>query len=220
MPIAPSAAARKRRRIVPLTPERWPDLERLFGAKGACAGCWCMWMRLPAAEFRRAKGEGNRRALRALASRRPPGLIAYDAGEPVGWVAVAPRDEYERLANSRVLEPIPGEGVWAAPCFFVKPTHRGAGLGVELLEAAATFARRGGARSVEGYPTTNRAERQPPAFVHMGFESTFRRAGFTEIARRSPTRPILRRELARRLPARQPVTAGRTPRTTKVRTRG
>lgn len=53
-----------------------------------------MWMRLPLAEFNRLKGEGNRRALRALVARRPPGLIAYEAGEPVGWVAVAPRAEY------------------------------------------------------------------------------------------------------------------------------
>jgi GNAT superfamily N-acetyltransferase len=183
---------------VPLTPARWPDLERLFGEKGACAGCWCMWMRQPLAEFRRLKGEGNRLALRALVARRPPGLLAYDAGEPVGWVAVAPRGEYLRLGNSRVLEPVPGERVWAAPCFFVKPSHRGRGLTAALLEAAAAFAGRKGARCIEGYPTTNRAQRQPPAFVHTGFESTFRRAGFAEIARRSPTRPILRRELAGR----------------------
>jgi GNAT superfamily N-acetyltransferase len=218
---APRAgAAPKRLRILPLTPGRWPDLERLFGEQGACAGCWCMWMRLPAAEFRRLKGAGNRRALRVLVARRPPGLLAYDAGEPVAWVAVAPRGEYLRLANSRVLEPVPGEDVWAAPCFFVKPSHRGGGLGVQLLEAAATFARRGGARSVEGYPTSNRAERQPPAFVYGGFESTFRRAGFTEVARRSPTRPILRRGLARRLRRRTPVAAGRVRRTTRAGGRG
>jgi GNAT superfamily N-acetyltransferase len=228
VPVARGGAGRRPRtrsgsrrwRIVPVTPERWPDLERLFGAKGACAGCWCMWMRLPAAEFRRSKGEGNRRALRALVARRPPGLIAYEAGEPVGWVAVAARDEYQRLANSRVLEPVPGEGVWAAPCFFVSPSHRGAGLAAELLEAAAAFARRWGARSVEGYPTTNRSERQPPAFVYTGFESTFRRAGFTEVARRSPTRPILRREIARRTPARTPGTAGRVHRTLSGGRRG
>ena len=93
-------------------------------------------------------------------------------------MAVAPREEYRRLENSRVLEPVPGERVWAAPCFFVKASHRGAGMTLALLDAAAAFAKRKGAHSVEGYPTTNRAERQPPAFVHTGFESTFRRAGF------------------------------------------
>ena len=199
----PSRARRTRSRrlstrIVPVTPGRWADLERLFGDKGACAGCWCMWMRLPAAEFRRGKGAGNRRALRALVAKRPPGLIAYVSDEPAGWVAVAPREEYVRLGNSRVLEPVEGERVWAAPCFFIGREHRGAGLTAALLEAAAYHAARNGARAIEGYPNMNRAERQAPAFVWTGFESTFKRAGFTEIARRSPTRPILRKALGRR----------------------
>ena len=93
---------------MPVTPAHWPDLVRLFGEKGACAGCWCMWMRLPLAEFRRGKGDGNRRALRALVARRPPGLLAYVNGEPVGWVAAAPREEYVRLENARVLAPVEG----------------------------------------------------------------------------------------------------------------
>ena len=112
-------------RIVPVTPERWPDLVALFGEKGACAGCWCMWMRLPLAEFRRGKGAGNRRALRALVARRPPGLLAYVNGEPVGWVAAAPREEYVRLGNSRMLAPVEGERVWSAPCFYIHRDQRG-----------------------------------------------------------------------------------------------
>jgi len=66
-----------------------------------------------------------------------------------------------------------------------------------LLEAAAAYAKKQGARAIEGYPNVNRAERQPAAFVWSGFESTFKRAGFSEIARRSPTRPILRKALRR-----------------------
>ena len=190
-------AASKSTRIVPVTAGRWPDLEQLFGEKGACAGCWCMWMRLPTAEFRRGKGAGNRSALRALVAKRPPGLIAYVGGEPAGWVAVAPRAEYVRLDNSRVLAPVEGERVWAAPCFYIHRAHRGSGLTAMLLEAAAAYAKKQGARAIEGYPNVNRAERQPAAFVWSGFESTFKRAGFSEIARRSPTRPILRKALRR-----------------------
>jgi len=190
-------------RIAPVTSENWPDLVRLFGAKGACGGCWCMFMRLPLAEFNRGKGEGNRRALRALVRRRPPGLIAYAGDEPVGWVAVAPREEYARLANSRVLAPVPGEGVWSAPCFYVKSGYRGSGLSRALLEGAAEFARRHGAASLEGYPNANRAEKQPAAFVYTGFESTFKRAGFREVARRSPRRPILRLEFTARSAAKR-----------------
>ena len=157
-----------------------------------------MWMRLPLAEFRRGKGDGNRRALRALVARRPPGLLAYVNGEPVGWVAAAPREEYVRLENSRVLAPVEGERVWSAPCFYIHRDQRGTGLCAQLLEAAAAFAARHGAGSIEGYPNMNRAARQPAAFVWSGFESTFRNAGFREIARRSPTRPIMRRTLGAR----------------------
>jgi len=154
-----------------------------------------MWMRVPSAQFRRGKGAGNRRALRRLVGARPPGLIAYDGEVPVGWIAVAPREEFVRLQTSRVLAPVEGEGVWSAPCFYVAASHRGRGLNEVLLTAATEWAAANGARSLEGYPNTNRKTRQPAAFVWTGFESTFRRAGFREIARRSPTRPILRRAL-------------------------
>ena len=156
-----------------------------------------MWMRLPAAEWRAGKGDANRRALRRLVAKRPPGLIAYEGDEPVGWIAVAPREEYVRLGTSRVLAPVPGDNVWAAPCFFVHASHRGSGVSAALLAAAVAVAREHGARSLEGYPNVNRAERQPAAFVYTGFASTFERAGFSEIARRSPVRPIYRRALAR-----------------------
>ena len=180
-------------RIEPLTPERWDDLVALFGPNGACGGCWCMWMRRPLAAFRAGKGAGNRRALHTLVKQGPPGLLAYVGDEPVGWVAVAPREVYTRLANSRVLAPVPGDGVWAAPCFFVKAGHRGRGLHGALLAAASAYARAQGARSLEGYPNVDTKTRQPAAFVFSGFESTFRASGFREVARRSPKRPILRR---------------------------
>ena len=193
-----TSSANSRWKIVPVTPSRWTDLERLFGPKGACAGCWCMFMRLPTAEYRRGQGEGNRRALRALVQKRPPGLLAYEEGEPVGWIAVAPREEFQRLENSRVLSPVPGEHVWSSPCFYVKAGHRGGGLSLALLRAATAYAERKGAASLEGYPNANSAQKQAAAFVWTGFESTFLRAGFREVARRSPKRPILRRVLGGR----------------------
>ena len=82
----------------PLTPGRWRDLERLFGLRGACAGCWCMWWRLSRPEWNRGKGDGNRKAFRKLVrSGAEPGVLAYADGEPVGWCAVAPREQYPRL---------------------------------------------------------------------------------------------------------------------------
>jgi hypothetical protein len=54
--------------IRPLTPDDWPAVECLFGPKGACGGCWCMWWRLPVhgRAWREAVGAPNRRALRTL----------------------------------------------------------------------------------------------------------------------------------------------------------
>ena len=178
-----------------LTAGRWADLVKLFGPRGACAGCWCMWFRLPRAEFDRLRGDGTRRRLNALArSPLPPGLIAYRGDEPVGWCAVAPRAAYPRLARSRVLAPVDDQPVWSVTCFFVARGARGQGVTRTLLAAAAAFAARHGATVLEGYPVEPRV-RQPDTFVYHGLLSAFTRTGFREVARRSPSRPIVRRAL-------------------------
>lgn len=178
----------------PLTPDRWDDLEVLFGARGACGGCWCMAWRLRPSEFRVGKGEGNRRALRAVVKKGPPpGVLAYKGDTPVGWCAVAPRAAYPRLANSKVLAPVDEKEVWSVTCLFVRREHRRKGLSGELLRAAAGLARSLGAEFVEGYPTDTKGEDQPAPFVWTGLPSAFVKAGFAEVARRSETRPIMRK---------------------------
>ncbi len=179
----------------PLTAARWPDLERLFGPNGACGGCWCMFWRQTRAGYRAGKGERNRRALRALVrSGRVPGVLAYAGGEPVGWCAVEPREAYSALSRSRTLAPVDDRPVWSVPCFFVARTWRGRGVVAALLEAAARHARRRGGRILEAYPVDPRGE-MADAWMYTGAASTFRRAGFEEVARRSRTRPIVRRRL-------------------------
>lgn len=179
-----------------LTAACWKDLETLFGERGACGGCWCMYWRLSRPAFQRQKGEGNRRAFKKLvAAGSPPGLLAYAGGQPVGWCAIAPRAEYPKMARSRVLEPVDAQPVWSVSCLFVAKPYRRRGLSVRLLEAAADYARRRGARIVEGYPVEPRQADMPDPFVWTGLASAFRRAGFTEVARRSATRPIMRRNL-------------------------
>ncbi len=186
--------ARATWRIEPLTPERWRDFTALFGARGACAGCWCTWPRLTHAEFRAATPDRRRATIRrVVGAGEPPGLLAYDGDRAVGWVAVAPRATYPRYATSRVLAPVDDAPVWSVPCFFVAASHRRRGLTVALLKAACAFAARRGARLVEGYPIDTDGERRPAAFVWNGLVGAFAAAGFREVARRSPTRPIMRR---------------------------
>ena len=176
----------------PLTPKRWPDLERLFGPRGACAGCWCMWWRLSRPEWNQGKGEGNRKAFRKLVrSRVEPGVLAYADGEPVGWCAIAPREQYPRLGNSRILSPVDDQPVWSVSCFFIARGFRHRGLSVELLRAAVDLARTSGATVIEGYPHDTK-KTTADAFVYTGLASSFRKAGFREVARRSKTRPIMR----------------------------
>jgi GNAT superfamily N-acetyltransferase len=193
-PVAPAPAGPLA--VAPLTPGRWSDLERLFGPRGACGGCWCMTPRLSRAEYERGKGEGNRAALRALVDAgAQPGLIGYRGGQPVAWCALGPRQEFGLLARSRVLAPVDDAPVWSIVCLFVDRSARHQGLSVAMLEAAAGHVRARGGRIVEGYPVEPRQGEVPPVFAYTGLAAAFRAAGFREVARRSPTRPIMRRPL-------------------------
>lgn len=156
-----------------------------------------MWWRLSAAQWRAQKGEGNRKAMQGLVKAGArPGLLAYADGQAVGWCAVAPREKYVRFAASRVLKAVDDQPVWSVTCFFIARAWRRRGITRQLLEAAAKFAMQQGARILEGYPIEPRRD-QPDAFVYTGLSSAFRKAGFKEVARRSPSRPIFRRRLKR-----------------------
>jgi GNAT superfamily N-acetyltransferase len=180
--------------IVPLTPARWRDFEELFGPRGACGGCWCMTPRLSRRDYEERKGEPNRRAMHRLVERGPPpGLLAYRDGAAVGWIAVAPRAEYRQLAGSRILAPVDAAPVWSIVCLFLRKDARRQGLSARLIRAAADFAFARGARIVEGYPQDPRQDAMPDVFAWTGIASAFEKAGFREVARRSPTRPIMRR---------------------------
>jgi GNAT superfamily N-acetyltransferase len=177
---------------VPATPERWDDLAALFGERGDPSRCWCMWFRRPAREF--GKSDANREGLREIvAAGREPGLLAYDGGgRPVGWVSVAPREEFlPRLRRSPAYHPFPGEGVWSVLCFVVKVGHRRQGIASALLDAAVRYARDHGAAAVEGHPVDTGGARASSASIYLGVSSMFQEAGFTEIDRRG-THPVYR----------------------------
>jgi GNAT superfamily N-acetyltransferase len=197
--MTPHANRKLKLSFQPLTPNRWPDLERLFGERGACGGCWCMWWRLTRARFNEQKGRKNKAAFKNIvASNQRPGVLGYVNGEPVGWCAVAPRESYQVLERSRVLGRVDDQPVWSVTCLFVAKPYRQAGLSRELLRAAAAHATNCDATVVEGYPVDPRKASMPDAFAWTGLASTFRRAGFKEVARRSATRPIMRLAAARK----------------------
>ena len=179
----------------PVTPKRWPDLENLFGERGACGGCWCMVWRLKRSDWVAGKGKSNRLALKTIVERDDrPGLLAYVGDEPVGWISVAPREEFIALERSRVLAPVDETPVWSISCLFVAKPYRRHGLSVKLIDAAVKFAAKQGATAVEAYPYVPYADTMPAAFAWTGIASAFEQAGFREVARRSKARPIMRRK--------------------------
>jgi GNAT superfamily N-acetyltransferase len=186
--------------VHPLTPDRWADLEALFGpTRGAISGCWCMWFRLTRGGWNELGREGRKRAFKRLVSEGPPpGLLAYKAGREdesaVGWCAIAPREATPRLASSRVAKPIDDQPAWAITCFYIDRTHRRQGMMAALVRAATRYARDQGARLVEACPVEELgSDAWGSAFV--GVASCFRAEGFKEGARRTPNRPLMRKVL-------------------------
>ena len=181
----------------PFSGDRWDDFSLLFGKSGACGGCWCMWWRQTAKEYEASKGEKNRRKMKKIVtSGEKPGVIAYIDGKPVGWCAVAPREEYPRLARSRILKPVDDTPVWSIVCLFVSKEHRGMGVSSALIKAAVEFVCERGGGTIEAYPVEPKSSRMPDTFAFHGLAKSYARAGFIEVARRSETRPVMRYEIA------------------------
>ncbi len=177
----------------PLTPERWPAFEALFGKHGAYGGCWCMWWRSTRREFEERQAEGNRLAMKALVEAgEVPGLLAYRDGRSVGWCSVAPREQYGALERSPVLKRLDDLPVWSLVCFFVARGYRGQGIGEALIQAAVEYVRDQGGVVVEAYPTQPRSGQLPPVSSFMGLPAMFERAGFVECARPSKSKAIMR----------------------------
>jgi GNAT superfamily N-acetyltransferase len=194
----PTTAKRPAIRVRPLTADNWSGLEAIFQAKGCSVarGCWCMYYRergkqeIPAgltlAQFRK-------RTLRKLASADPPaGLLAYRGKTPVGWVSLGPREDFLKLQGSPVMKPVDDQPVWSIICFVVPGEYRRQGIAQALLAAAIAFARKRGARLLEAYPIDKKNERCDPQWLWFGVKSMYDQAGFVEVARRKPQRPIVR----------------------------
>ncbi len=169
-----------------LSPALWPELEKLFGEKGACAGCWCMFWRLEEGErFRDVQGAAAKRRMKKLVQEgSAEGVLAFSEGEPVGWLALGKRTDLAKLDRAPSLKCEDAAQVWSLPCFFVKRDFRGQGVATALLAAGLKALARRGARVVEGYPAkpAKRAGQIPAAFAFTGTVPLFEKQGFKVVA--------------------------------------
>jgi GNAT superfamily N-acetyltransferase len=187
--------------ILPLTPDRWPDVTALFDEGGDPKTCSCMFWRVRSKDWSFANAAEAREGLHALvaAGRDPaPGLVAYADGRPVGWVSVAPREDYDRLTNSRVRPRIDDTPVWSIVCFVVSRAARGQGLTTRLLDAAMDYATERGAQGLEAYPVDVGDTRIPAAVGYTGLLSTFLAAGFAVVLEIDSPQSTVRRVIVRR----------------------
>jgi GNAT superfamily N-acetyltransferase len=188
--------------IVPLTPDRWDDVAALFGEGGDPKSCWCMFWRLRSRDWSFANTSETRDGFHALVDegRDPaPGLLAYRYGRAVGWVSVAPREDYDRLTNSRVRPKIDDVPVWSVVCFVVSKRERGQGLTSRLLDAATAYALDHGAPGLEAYPVDPGDGRVPAALGYTGLLSTFEAAGFKVVHEIDSPQSKVRRVIVRRI---------------------
>jgi predicted GNAT family acetyltransferase len=181
-------------RFEPLTKDNWNKFVELFGAKGGCANCWCMYFRLNKTDYQEGKiNDGNKNAMKRLVwDNQPTGLLAFDEEMPIAWCAFAPRQDFAKLQKSRVHKPIDNKQVWSVPCTFVAKEYRKQGVSVALLKGLVQYAKEKGIKVVEAYPTVPTQEKLPDAFAWIGLYKSFERAGFEIVDRTSKSRPMVR----------------------------
>lgn len=189
--------------VVPANEATWENLQCVLGTRGQGARCQCQRYRLsPGETFAGTPVEVRADRLREQTNADYPeaestsGLVAYLDDEPVGWCAVGPRPSYEGLVrHSRVAWDGRNENrtdlsVWAITCVFARAGFRKQGVSRALVRAAVGFARRRGARALEGYPMTHADAIAED--MHVGTLATFEAADFTEVTRPSVRRAVMR----------------------------
>jgi GNAT superfamily N-acetyltransferase len=156
--------------IEPLTKGNWNKFLQLFGVKGACGNCWCMYYRLSRADFAEGKtDDGNRKAIKELVwNNKPTGLMGIYQGQAIAWCAFAPREDFIKLGKSRVHKRIDDKPVWSIPCLFIDKKFRGIGISVEFLKGVVNYAKDKGISLIEAYPTIPTTPRIPDSFAWIG----------------------------------------------------
>ena len=158
------------------------DVCTMVGPKRPDANvCWCLSYRIPSKENRSLVGPARGERVRELVAQGPPGVLAYDGDEVVGWAAVAPRAD-TTFARNRKIPHVDDLDVWSVWCMRVRPGHRRSGISHHLLRGAVDFARANGAPSIEGYPVDNRGDKVDLTMAYVGTRSLFEQAGFVKAA--------------------------------------
>ena len=178
----------------PLTKTNWNKFVQLFGSKGACGNCWCMYYRLNKLEYQEGKAEdGNKSAMKQIVwENKPTGVLGFYDGQAIAWCAFAPREDFIKLEKSRVHKRIDDKTVWSIPCFFIDKDFRRHGVSVELLKGVIKYAKEAGIKIIEAYPTTPTQEKLADSFAWIGLYKSFERAGFEIVDRTSKNRPMVR----------------------------
>ncbi len=189
-------------RIAPLTPDHIDDFTTLFGPGGACYGCWCTYFRLRPKDRQALSADDKRRVMvERIHAGPPPGLLAFRGDRPIGWMQIGPRADVPEWNNpNRASTPLPDgpaddPAVWAISCFFFAARERGRGLSHRMVAEGIAHARAGGARLLEATPMDH-ARQAKSIGLYVGSTSVFQKAGFTEVARQKPGRPLMRLILA------------------------
>jgi hypothetical protein len=176
----------------PATPDRLDDLSAVMNDNAVSRSCWCAYWYRANADYKAGWGRDNPITLTTLVKRGDePGIIAYVEGHPAAWVSVAPRRNFDRLNRSKNFAAIDELDAWAVNCFVVVKRFRRRGLMPTLARFAADFAFAKGAPAVEGYPLAP-SEKTGPGDLFVGTVSAFLAAGYHEVARPLPRRPIMR----------------------------
>lgn len=159
------------------------DVRAVIGPKNPGSNvCWCLSYRIPSRLNNELRGPARGALVEELcAATPPPGVLAYDGDEPVGWAAIAPRSETTFARNRKIpqLDDLP---VWSLWCIRVRPGHRGRGISHALIDGAVEFARADGAPMVEAYPLDNRGAAVDRTMAYAGIRRNFEAAGFTHVA--------------------------------------
>ncbi|MDO7880620.1 GNAT family N-acetyltransferase [Salinibacterium soli] len=158
------------------------DIATMVGPKNPDSNvCWCLSYRVPSkvnlSLHRQERGE----KVRELLAEGPPGVLAYDGDDVVGWAAVHPRADTS-FATNRTIPHVDDSAVWSVWCIRVRPGHRGQGISHALLAGAVEFARAHGAPAIEGYPVDNAGAKVDLTMAYVGTRALFEKAGFVKAA--------------------------------------